>query len=258
MSFRRDQLGLAITILLMAACGGNQTAAPTAADAGLDGELLVSAAASLTAALTEMESVFEAANPGVDVVLNLGSSSSLREQILEGAPADVFASANTSNMDQVVEAGEAVDLQIFATNLLQIAVPAGNEAGVTGLADFANDDLLIGLCAEAAPCGDFGRQALENAGVTPAIDSNEPDVRALLTKIEAGELDAGIVYLTDIPSTAGTVEGIDIPEEHNVAANYPIAVMLNAPNPRAADAFVAFVLANEGQAILREFGFGSP
>jgi len=257
-TFGRDQLGLAITFMFLAACGGNQMTTTTVAEPGIEGELLVSAAASLTDALTEVASVFETSHPEVDVVLNLGSSSSLREQILEGAPADVFASANTSNMDQVVQAGEAADPRIFITNLLQIAVPAGNEAGVTGLADFANDDLLIGLCAEAAPCGDFGRQALENAGVTPAIDSNEPDVRALLTKIEAGELDAGIVYLTDIASTAGTVEGIDIPEEHNVAANYPIAVMLNAPNPRAADAFVAFVLANEGQAILREFGFGSP
>jgi molybdate transport system substrate-binding protein len=114
------------------------------------------------------------------------------------------------------------------------------------------------LCAEEVPCGDFGRQALEKAGVTPAIDTDEPDVRALLTKIEAGELDAGIVYVTDIASAAGTVEGIEIPAEHNVSAQYPITALLNAPNPDAADAFVAFVLSDDGQEILGQFGFIAP
>jgi len=251
-------LVVAIAVVLLLACGeaGQET---TDSESPLAGELLVSAAASLTDAFAAVESAFEAANPGVDVVLNLGSSSSLREQILEGAPADVFASANTSNMDQVVEAGEAADdPQVFVTNLLQIAVPAGNQSGVTGLVDFAEEDLLIGLCAEDVPCGDFGREALENADVVPAIDTNEPDVRALLTKIEAGELDAGIVYVTDVLSTAGGVEGIDIPEEDNVIANYPIAALLNAPNPDAAAVFVKFVLSDEGQAILNDFGFPSP
>ena len=238
-------LGLVVTV----ACGGGQN---------VEGELLVSAAASLTDALAEIEAEFETANPEVDVVLNLGSSSSLREQILEGAPADVFASANTSNMDQVIEAGEAESGEIFVTNLLQIAVPAGNPAGIAGLEDFANEDLLIGLCAEDVPCGDFGRQALENGGITPAIDTNEPDVRALLTKIEAGELDAGITYVTDVLSTDGAVEGVDIPDDVNVVAEYPIAALTNAPNPDAAAAFVDFVLSDEGQAILASYGFQSP
>jgi molybdate transport system substrate-binding protein len=249
----------------MAACGGSVgettttvASVTTTTDARLQGEILVSAAASLTDAFAEVESAFEAANRGVDVVLNLGSSSSLREQILEGAPADVFASANTSNMDQVIEGGEAESSDIFVRNLLQIAVPAGNPAGITGLADFANEDLLIGLCAEDVPCGSFGRQALESAGVIPAIDTNEPDVRALLTKVEAGELDAGIVYLTDVLSTAGAVEGVDIPEENNVVANYPIAALVNAPNPDVAAAFVEFVLSDDGQAILTSYGFSSP
>jgi molybdate transport system substrate-binding protein len=254
----RDHVRLTIALTLLAACGGNQGTVSTLAEPAFDGSLLVSAAASLTDVFAEIESVFERSHPGVDVVLNLGNSSSLREQILEGAPADVFASANTSNMDQVVQAGEAANPRIFASNLLQIAVPVGNEAEVTGLADFANEELLIGLCAEDVPSGDFGRQALEKAGVTPAIDSNEPDVRALLTKIEAGELDAGIVYVTDVASAAGTVEGIEISEEHNVSAHYPIAVLLNAPNSGAADAFVAFVLSDDGQEILSQFGFIAP
>lgn len=254
----RKHVCLTIALTLLAACGGSQVTATTLAGTAFEGELLVSAAASLTDAFAEIESVLETSHPGVDVVLNFGSSSSLREQILEGAPADVFASANTSNMDQVVEAGEAANPRIFASNLLQIAVPVGNEAEVTELADFANEELLIGLCAEDVPSGDFGRQALEKAGVTPAIDSNEPDVRALLTKIEAGELDAGIVYVTDVASAAGTVEGIEISEEHNVSAHYPIAVLLNAPNSGAADAFVAFVLSDDGQEILSQFGFIAP
>jgi molybdate transport system substrate-binding protein len=235
-------------------------AAITTAAAGLEGELLISAAASLTDAFAEVEAVFEEANPGVDVILNLGPSSGLREAILEGAPADVFASANTSNMDQVAEAGEvAGEAEIFATNLLQIAVPAGNPGGVSGLEDFAREELLIGLCAEDVPCGDFGRQALENAGVTPALDTNEPDVRALLTKIESDELDAGIVYVTDVLSSPpGEVEGIEIPADVNVVAEYPIAVLASAPDPDAAAAWVEFVLSDDGQAILTSYGFTSP
>ena len=217
----------------------------------------MSAAASLSDAFTDMERAFEMDNPGVDVVLNLAGSSSLREQILEGAPADVFASANLAIMDQVVEAGEAGDAQIFTRNLLQIAVPSGNPAGVTGLDDFANESLMIGLCVEGVPCGDFARQALARAGVDPVVDTNEPDVRALLTKIEQGELDAGIVYVTDVLST-DAVDGVDIPGEVNVVAKYPIAVLTNATDPEQADAFVAFVLSDRGRAILSDHGFVVP
>lgn len=235
------------------------TAVGACSGGDVSGEVNVSAAASLTDVFTEIEAEFEAANPDVDVILNFGPSSGLREQILEGAPIDVFASANTSNMDQVAEAGEVEgEATIFVSNLLQIAVPAGNPAGVAGLADFADEELLIGLCAEDVPCGDFGRQALDNAGVTPAIDTNEPDVRALLTKIEAGELDAGITYVTDVRSTGEKVEGIDIPADQNVVAAYPIAALASAPNPVGARAFVDFVLSPDGQAILTSYGFSSP
>lgn len=244
-----ERLTIALIAVAVGACGGGAAS----------GEVNVSAAASLTDAFIEVEAEFEAANPDVDVILNFGPSSGLREQILEGAPADVFASANTSNMDQLAEAGE-VDGEptIFVNNLLQIAVPAGNPAGIAGLADFANDELLIGLCAEDVPCGDFGREALAKAGVTPAIDTNEPDVRALLTKIEAGELDAGITYVTDVLSASEAVEGIDIPADQNVVAAYPIATLASAPNPDGARAFVEFVLSGEGQAILTSYGFSSP
>jgi molybdate transport system substrate-binding protein len=250
-------------VVLIAACGGARGGETTttggATGTSLQGELLVSAAASLADVFAELGSDFETAHPGVDVHLNLGSSASLRQQVLEGAPADVFASADTSNMARVVDAGETTgDPVIFARNRMQIAVPAGNPARITGLDDFADDELLIGLCADQVPCGAYAREVLKNAGVTPSVDSDEPDVRALLTKVEAGELDAGITYLTDVLSTGGGVEGLDIPEDVNVLAEYPIATLTGAPSPEVADRFVAFVLSGQGQAILDGYGFSSP
>lgn len=245
-----------VVALLPTACGS--TDGGRAPAGSIEGVLLVSAAASLTDALGEIEAAFEAVYPDVDVVLNVAASSALREQIIEGAPADVFASANTSNMDKVVDAGEvAGDPTVFTMNLLQIAVPEGNPAGIAGLEDFSREEILIGLCAEAVPCGDFARVALSEAGVTPAIDTNEPDVRALLTKIELGELDAAITYVTDVAST-DRVDGVDIPIEQNVVTAYPIAVLAGAPNPAAAEAFVAFVLADGAQAILSRYSFTEP
>ena len=235
-----------------------RSTATSEATTSVEGTVTVFAAASLTDAFEEIGAAFEQANPDASVEFNFAASSALREQILAGAPADVFASANPSNMDQVVEEGAASDPTDFVENELQIAVPAGNDAGVTGLDDFGNDGLLIGLCAEEVPCGEFGREALANAGVTPAIDTNEPDVRSLLTKVEAGELDAGIVYITDVLAAGDSVEGIDIPPEDNVIATYPIADLTEASNAEGAEAFVAFVLAEEGQQILADFGFAAP
>jgi molybdate transport system substrate-binding protein len=161
-------------------------------------------------------------------------------------------------MDQVVDTGAATDPQDFVTNQLQIVVPAENPRGVAGLDDFADADLLIGLCAEEVPCGEFGREALASAQVTPSVDTNEPDVRALLTKVEAGELDAGIVYVTDVLAAGDAVEGIDIPADVNVTATYPIAALSDAGNAEVAAAFVEFVLSDDGQEILESYGFDRP
>jgi molybdate transport system substrate-binding protein len=224
-----------------------------------DVRVTVFAAASLTDAFADLAAVFEAAHPGVDVELNLATSSSLREQILAGAPADVFASASTADMDAVVgEGAVAAPPRLFARNQLQIAVPAGNPGGVTGLDDFADPSLLIGLPAPEATSGRYAAQALALAGVTPSVDSYEPDVRALLTKIEAGELDAGIVFVTDVTAGADTVEGIAIPSAFQVEAQYPIAVLADAPNAEMARAFVAFVLSPEGLRVLAAYGFLAP
>lgn len=246
------RLALASALPALAACG-----APGGEGPG--GDLLVSAAASLTDAFADLEMAFERAHPDVRVELNLGGSSGLRAQILEGAPVDVFASANVANMDRVAAAGEvAGSPRVFARNRLEIVVPPGNPAGVRGLEDLARPGLLVGLCAPGVPCGDFARAALAAAGIVPAVDTEEPDVRALLTKVELGELDVAIVYVTDVAAAGRRVVGIQIPADRNVVAEYPIAALASAPHRAAAEAFVAFVLSPEGRAILARHGFEGP
>lgn len=251
---------LALAAVACSSDGDSEAKTAGKADGGaVEGEMLVFAAASLTDAFEDVKAAFEEDNPDADVQLNFGGSSGLREQILAGAPADVFASANESNMADVVEAGDIDgEPRIFVTNEMQIVVPAGNPGDVKGLDDFASDDLLIGLCAEGVPCGDFGREILKGVDVEPAIDTNEPDVRALLTKVGSDELDAGLVYVTDVTAAGDEVEGIDIASDDNVVAEYPIAELSDAPNPSGAKAFSEFVLSDEGQEILAEYGFGSP
>ena len=242
----RWAVGLGV-LVVVASCG--------AADDGRDIELVVSAAASLTDAFSEIEAAFELEHPDVDVVLNLGGSSSLREQILGGAGVDVFASADRANMDRVVSAGETASTpEVMAVNRLQIAVPQGNPGGVEGIGDFDRSDLFLGACAAAVPCGTHARAVLERAGVDPAFDTEEPDVRALLTKLESGELDAGIVYETDVLGS-NAVDAVAIPPELQVPVVYEIAPLARSAFPTLAESFVDYVLADEGQEILRVWGF---
>lgn len=234
-------------------------AAPACADDAPDDTVLVFAAASLTDAFAEMGAAFEAEHPDVTVALDLAGSATLRTQILEGAPADVFAPADESHMAVLAEAGAlAAPPEVFATNRMIVAVPAGNPGGVLGLDDFARSDLLLGLCADGVPCGDLARTVLATAGVEPSLDTEEPDVRSLLTKIGAGELDAGIVYVTDVRGRDDLVDGVAIADADNVVARYPIAVLREAAAPDAGAAFVAFVLSAPGRAILAAHGFGVP
>ncbi len=225
-------------------------------EAGRGTEVLVSAAASLSDAFAEIVTAFEAANPGITVALNLAGSPALRAQIMEGAPVDVFASASTTIMQQLIAAAEVSQVEaVFAENRLIIAVPPGNPGGVTDLTDFARAELLLGLCGEAVPCGSLARRVFERAGVSPVVDTDEPDVRALLTKIALGELDAGIVYVTDVRSAGDAVLGVQIPDSLNLTTGYPIAVLDGARHPVEARLFVAFVLSVAGQAILARHGF---
>ena len=252
-----------LTTLAVAGCGRGESEATTAPDAAADGgaiegELTVFAAASLADVFAELAGVLEARHPGVTVRLELGASSSLREQVLAGAPADVFAAADERNVAAVVDAGEASSPVGFATNELQIAVPAGNPAGVQGLADLADEDLLVGLCAVEVPCGSLARQAFGRAGLTPRPDTEEPDVRALLAKIRSGDLDAGVVYRTDVRASAPAVEGIDLPADIAVATTYPLVVLDRTTERDVADAFVALVTSEEGRTVLSAAGFGAP
>lgn len=240
---------LAVFVVVTTAC----------ADSAEGEVLLVSAAASLTDAFNGIALAYEADHPGIDVRLNLAGSTTLREQALNGAPTDVLATANPETMATVVDAGlTAGDAIVFARNRMAIAAPAGNLAGITGLADFTESALLLGLCAEPVPCGTLARRILARAVVTPAVDTNEPDVRSLLTKIEADELDAGIVYVTDVVAAGDSVEGIDIPDEINLATEYPIAVLQSASNIEVAQDFVGFVRSAKGREILSRHGFELP
>jgi molybdate transport system substrate-binding protein len=222
-------------------------------------EVVVSAAASLSDVFRDMEVSFERVHPEFDVLLNIGGSAALREQILEGAPADVFASASVATMDEVVAGGDAErTAEVFVENHMVIAVPAGNPGAVIGLEDFARTDLFVGLCAESVPCGAFARRVLASADVDPSVDSNEPNVRSLLLKIGLGEIDAGIVYVTDVISALGLVDSITVPINHDVTAEYPIALLASAPNPAGGEAFIRFVTSAEGAAILEDHGFELP
>lgn len=223
------------------------------------GDITVFAAASLTDTFTELGEDFEAEHPGTKVTFNFGGSSGLAQQIISGAPADVFASASPATMAQVTDddlaAGEPVT---FVRNRLQIAVPAGNPAEVSGLADFTNEDLIIALCAEEVPCGAASVKVFEAAGLTPAPDTYEEDVRATLTKVELDEVDAALVYRTDVLVASDRVEGIDFPESDEAINDYPIVALTEAPNATGGQAFIDFVLSESGSAVLEAAGFEAP
>jgi molybdate transport system substrate-binding protein len=222
---------LLVACVFVAACG-------TGADI-----VTVSAASSLAEAFGEIERAFEAANPGVDVVLNLGGSSSLAAQIEAGAAVDVFATADGAHLAGIASG------RPFAGNDIVVATPPDNPGGMVGLEDFADPDLYLGLCAVGVPCGDLARRALRSAGVIADIDTEEPDVRSLVTKLLAGELDGGVVYRTDLEG----LFGIEIPLEHRASATYEIASLTGA-----GDEFVDFVLSDAGRSILLDHGFGTP
>jgi molybdate transport system substrate-binding protein len=252
---RPSKLRLAVVALAMVAATSCRS---SGRESGSAEPVTVFAAASLVDAFGELARGFRTTPGGVAVELNFGASSGLGEQILAGAPADVFASANASTMATLVRSGAAVDPVDFATNRLQVAVPPGNPAGVTGLRDFAAPEHLLGLCAEEVPCGQLARHALAGAGVNPSIDTNEANVRSLLTKIQEGELDAGIVYRSDVHAGGDRIEGVDIPPELNVTTAYPITVLAEAVNSDGGDAFLAYVLSDRGQAVLAAHGFDGP
>jgi molybdate transport system substrate-binding protein len=222
-------------------------------------EISVFAAASLTSAFTEIARAFEAQQPGRKVSLNFGGSQQLAAQILEAAPADVFASANAEQMKRIVDAGLLRGTpKPFATNRLAIAVAPQNPEKISGLADLSRAGLVVVLAAEEVPAGRYAREALRKAGVTLTPASLETDVRSVLSKVALGEADAGIVYESDIAAAASSVTKVEIPAEHNVVASYPIAALSRGAHSDAAAALLDFVCSDAGRAILSRFGFGVP
>lgn len=249
-----------VVILVLGACGTDGSAGTSGTEAdepALEGTITVSAATSLTAAFTDLREAFVAAHPDVEVELNFDASSALAAQVLEGAPVDVFASADEANMtkltDEALVAGKPVT---FARNELVIVTKPGNPAGIGGLADLAEAG-VIALCGEEVPCGRYAQEALTNAGVTIAESSvtRGQNVGATLTAVTEGDAVAGIVYLTDAAGAGDAVEAVTIPADLNVIATYPIGALTSAGAADVAQAFIDFVLSAEGQAILVEYGF---
>lgn len=267
---RLGWLAAVLSVLLVgAACGGGDGngAASTAAMTGpamtampakVTGDITVLAAASLTEAFTEMGKAFEAANPGIKVTFSFGASSTLATQANQGAPGDVFASADEANMKKVTDAGNAGDPTTFVRNRLAILVGKGNPEGIFTLADFASPGVSFVMCGAEVPCGKFGQQALDKAGVTAKPKSYEENVKAVVTKVTLGEADAGIVYVTDAKAAGDSAQGVDIPDAQNVIAVYPLAVLKQTSHADVASAFKAYVLSPPGQQIMSRYGFLPP
>jgi molybdate transport system substrate-binding protein len=252
---RRLAIALAAAMVL-AGCGStDQPASPGPASAAASvGDVTVFAAASLTETFTQIGKDFEAAHPGSHVKFNFAGSSALAQQINQGAPADVFASAGPTNMKQVVPSGSTV----FVRNKLQIAVAKGNPKKIASLADLTKPDVKLALCAEQVPCGAAAKTAFGVAKLTPKPVTLEQDVKATLTKVKLGEVDAALVYKTDVSAAKGDVDGVDFTEAAQAINDYPIVTLPKATNATGGKAFVDYVLSDKGKAVLSKAGFDSP
>lgn len=264
---RRTALTLTVVAtagLLLAGCSSASTPAvstpstTTSSKPALSGTVNVFAAASLKEAFTKLGRQFEAAHPGIKVVFNFGPSSGLATQINAGAPADVFASASSKNMDQVVTTGSAASPTNFASNVMEIAVPPKNPADVTLLSDLAKAAVKVALCQKAVPCGATAEKVFTNAKLTVTPITEEVDVKSVLAKVTLGEVDAGVVYVTDVLAAGDKVKGIQIPTDVNASTKYPIATLTKAPNKATARAFTNYVLSPDGASVLTAAGFAKP
>ena len=264
-NYRLATVAAVASLALAAACGSDgstsagSSSSPAAPGSGAaSGTVTVFAAASLTESFTSLGRQFEAAHPGTTVKFNFGASSSLAENINQGAPADVFASASPKNMQQVVNADGASDSKTFARNVMQIAVPPDNPAGVREVTDLARSNVKVALCQPQVPCGAVAQQVFENVNITVKPVTQGADVKAVLTTVQLGEVDAGMVYRTDVRAAGTKVRGIEIPADQNASTSYPIAALTEAPNPAGAAAFVDYVLSPDGEKVLEQAGFAAP
>jgi molybdate transport system substrate-binding protein len=257
---------LVVVAALLAGCGGSSgsisagsSASPsTSPSPSVTGTINVFAAASLQESFTTLGSQFESANPGTKVVFNFGPSSGLAEQIGQGAPADVFASASTKTMDTVVAGGKAANPTNLVANTMQIATPPTNPADVATVDDLARKGVKVALCQADVPCGATALQMFTNAKVTVTPVTQEVDVKAVLSKVSLGEVDAGVVYVTDVKAAGSSVKGIEIPLSINASTTYPIAALTSTENMPTAQAFVDYVLSPDGVKVLTAAGFIQP
>lgn len=246
-----------VVALALAGCGSGKTTTTTSTTPS--GTITVLAAASLTETFTAFGKEFEAAYPGTRVTFSFGASSTLAQQITQGAPADVFASASSATMKLVTDAGDADGTpRVFVRNQLVIAVPPGNPKGIQSLGDLTKPGLKVVLCAAVVPCGAAATTALAAGGVNLKPVSLEQDVKAALTKVELGEADAALVYRTDAKSSGGKVDGVEFPESSTAINDYPICLLKSSGNLATAGAFVTFVESAPAIAELTAAGFQAP
>ncbi len=251
----RPAAGVAAVVLALsclAACGGG-------GDGGDQVTLHVFAAASLTETFTTLGQDFEKEHPDTKVEFNFGPSSGLAEQITSGAPADVFASASPSNMDTLVQSGDASDPKDFAKNSGEVAVPPDNPAGIVAVGDLVGQGVKVAVCQPQVPCGKLADAIfLDKLGLDLRPVTEEVDVKSVLTKVELGEVDAGVVYVTDVQAAGGKVKGIEIPDHQNASTAYPIATLENSAHEKQAKEFVDLVLSDAGSKVLTDAGFARP
>jgi molybdate transport system substrate-binding protein len=242
------------------ASGSGSSSAPAASSssAAQTGTITVLAASSLKGTFTQLGKQFEAAHPGDTVKFSFGASSALATQINSGAPADVFASASPKNMDQVVTPGNASNPQDFAKNIMEIAVPPSNPAKVTSVNDLAKSSVKVALCQPLVPCGVVAAEVFKNAKITVKPVTLQPDVKSVLTQVELGNVDAGVVYVTDVQAAGSKVKGVTIPASENATTVYPIAALTHSTEQSIAQAFVAYVLSPTGEQVLKAAGFEQP
>ncbi len=257
---------LVCCVVVFAACGsssksssGSAASTTTVAASRLHGPLNVFAAASLTEAFQDAQKTLQTQDPSLALTYNFAGSQALVTQIQQGAPADVFASADQKNMQKLVAAGLVATPQTFARNKLEIAVAPGNPKHITGLADLEKPGVVLVLEDPSVPAGNYARQAFQKAGLpAPKPASNELDVKSTLAKLTSGEADAVIVYVTDVMAAGTKVAGVAIPDSQNVVATYPIAVVTSSKHRAAAEAFVDEIIHGSGQHALQARGFLAP
>jgi molybdate transport system substrate-binding protein len=242
---------LAAVALLVSGCGALESGGSSG---GEDTTVTVLAAASLTSPFTTIAEQYMATHPGTDLRLSFGSSTTLAQQVVQGAPADLLATAGTSPLDLLGDI-EPTETVAIARNTLEIATPPDNPAAVEGLADLAGPDVDVVLCASTVPCGRAADEVLSRAAVEPHVVSREIDVTATLAKVRLGEADAAVVYHSDVASAKGAVDGVEIPEADNAVLTYPLARL--GDTAAAAD-FAAYVSGPEGTRVLTDAGFLAP